>query len=206
MSVIEKLNNINEYLESSKKVMGKSVIDVEKIKEMLNEVQENLPRELEQSEVIISQKESILTDASDEAEKLTAETSQHCENLINEAQSRAEEIVSQNEIVVTAEKKAEEILSQTEKTKVDTMEAVEHNKNEIMSRASAMQEESENYSSQRRKDADQYAKEVLFSLEERLSLSLAQIRKGLEGNICRCTGYNNIVKSISEASVVMGGK
>ena len=33
MSVIEKLNNINEYLESSKKVMGKSVIDVEKIKE-----------------------------------------------------------------------------------------------------------------------------------------------------------------------------
>ena len=144
MSVIEKLNNINEYLESSKKVMGKSVIDVEKIKEMLNEVQENLPRELEQSEVIISQKESILTDASDEAEKLTAETSQHCENLINEAQSRAEEIVSQNEIVVTAEKKAEEILSQTEKTKVDTMEAVEHNKNEIMSRASAREEESEN--------------------------------------------------------------
>ena len=180
MSIIEKLNNINEYLESSKKVMGKSVIDVEKIKEMLNEVQENLPRELEQSEVIISQKESILTDASDEAEKLTAETSEHCENLINEAQSRAEEIVSQNEIVATAEKKAEEILSQTEKTKEDTMEAVEHNKNEIMSRASAMQEESENYSSQRRKDADQYAKEVLFSLEERLSLSLAQIRKGLE--------------------------
>jgi len=174
MSIVEKLNNINEYLESSKKVMGKSVINVEKIKEMLNEVQENLPRELEQSEVIISQKESILIDASDEAEKLTAETSQHCENLINEAQSRAEEIVA------TAEKKAEEILSQTEKTKEDTMEAVEHNKNEIMSRASAMQEESENYSSQRRKDADQYAKEVLFSLEERLSLSLAQIRKGLE--------------------------
>ena len=33
-----------------------------------------------------------------------------------------------------------------------------------------------------------------------------EIRKGLEGNICRCTGYNNIVKSISEASVIMGGK
>ena len=163
MSITEKLNNISEYLSSSKKVMGKSVIDVEKIKEMLEEVRGNLPRELEQSEVIISQKESILNDASEEAEKLTAETSQHCENLIAEAQSRADEIVSQ-----------------AEKTKEDTMEVVEHNKNEIMSRASAMQEESENYSSQRRKDADQYAKEVLFSLEERLSLSLAQIRKGLE--------------------------
>ena len=49
-----------------------------------------------------------------------------------------------------------------------------------LSNASSMQEESENYSSQRRRDADQYAKEVLFSLEERLSLSLAQIRKGIE--------------------------
>ena len=144
MSITEKLNNISEYLSSSKKVMGKSVIDVEKIKEMLEEVRGNLPRELEQSELIISQKESILNDASEEAEKLTAETSQHCENLIAQAQSRADEIVSQDEIVAVAEKRADEIVSQAEKTKEDTMEVVEHNKNEIMSRASAMQEESEN--------------------------------------------------------------
>ena len=31
-----------------------------------------------------------------------------------------------------------------------------------------------------------------------------EIRKGLEGNICRCTGYNNIVKSVASASKVMG--
>ena len=30
------------------------------------------------------------------------------------------------------------------------------------------------------------------------------IRKGLEGNICRCTGYHNIVKSIKDAATVMG--
>ena len=30
------------------------------------------------------------------------------------------------------------------------------------------------------------------------------IRKGLEGNICRCTGYHNIVKSIKKAATVMG--
>lgn len=27
-----------------------------------------------------------------------------------------------------------------------------------------------------------------------------EIRRGLEGNICRCTGYHNIVKSVQEAS------
>jgi carbon-monoxide dehydrogenase small subunit len=32
-----------------------------------------------------------------------------------------------------------------------------------------------------------------------------EIREGLEGNICRCTGYHNIVKSVAEAAQNMGG-
>jgi len=32
-----------------------------------------------------------------------------------------------------------------------------------------------------------------------------QIREWLEGNICRCTGYHNIVKSIKEAATTMRG-
>ena len=31
------------------------------------------------------------------------------------------------------------------------------------------------------------------------------IREELEGNICRCTGYHNIVKSIAQGARVMGG-
>lgn len=31
------------------------------------------------------------------------------------------------------------------------------------------------------------------------------IRKELEGNICRCTGYHNIVKSVKQAAENMGG-
>jgi carbon-monoxide dehydrogenase small subunit len=33
-----------------------------------------------------------------------------------------------------------------------------------------------------------------------------QIREGLEGNLCRCTGYHNIVKAIAAAAEVMQGK
>ena len=33
-----------------------------------------------------------------------------------------------------------------------------------------------------------------------------QIRHGLEGNMCRCTGYQNIVRAVREAAAVMGGK
>jgi carbon-monoxide dehydrogenase small subunit len=37
-------------------------------------------------------------------------------------------------------------------------------------------------------------------------LSEKEIREGLEGNICRCTGYHNIVKAIAAAADVMQGR
>ena len=37
-------------------------------------------------------------------------------------------------------------------------------------------------------------------------LSERDIREGLEGNLCRCTGYHNIVKAIAAAAEVMHGK
>jgi carbon-monoxide dehydrogenase small subunit len=37
-------------------------------------------------------------------------------------------------------------------------------------------------------------------------LSEEQIREGLEGNLCRCTGYHNIVKAIAAAWPLMHGK
>ena len=33
-----------------------------------------------------------------------------------------------------------------------------------------------------------------------------EIRHALEGNICRCTGYQNIVRAVEEAAGVMGGR
>ena len=33
-----------------------------------------------------------------------------------------------------------------------------------------------------------------------------EIRHGLEGNFCRCTGYQNIVKSVQAASMTTGGR
>jgi aerobic carbon-monoxide dehydrogenase small subunit len=42
-------------------------------------------------------------------------------------------------------------------------------------------------------------------LSENPSPSEAEIREGLEGNLCRCTGYHNIVKSVAYAAELMGG-
>ena len=33
-----------------------------------------------------------------------------------------------------------------------------------------------------------------------------EIRHGLEGNLCRCTGYQNIVRAVQSAAAAMGGR
>ena len=42
-------------------------------------------------------------------------------------------------------------------------------------------------------------------VENNPNLTEADIRHGLEGNICRCTGYENIVRSVKAAAAEMGG-
>ena len=43
-------------------------------------------------------------------------------------------------------------------------------------------------------------------LAENPSPTEREVREGLEGNLCRCTGYHNIVKAIAAAQDVMHGK
>ena len=40
-------------------------------------------------------------------------------------------------------------------------------------------------------------------VEKNSALSEKEIREGLEGNICRCTGYHNIVKAVQSAATKM---
>ncbi len=42
--------------------------------------------------------------------------------------------------------------------------------------------------------------------EGKPDISDAEVRHGLEGNFCRCTGYQNIVKAVKAAAAEMGGQ
>ena len=46
---------------------------------------------------------------------------------------------------------------------------------------------------------------VVELLERNPKPSAAEVRDGLHGNICRCTGYHNIVKAALAAAEAMGG-
>ena len=42
-------------------------------------------------------------------------------------------------------------------------------------------------------------------LDENPDPSEAEVREGLEGNLCRCTGYHNIVQAVLTAAKSGGG-
>ncbi len=42
-------------------------------------------------------------------------------------------------------------------------------------------------------------------VKDRPDISEDEIRRGLDGNLCRCTGYHNIVKSIKAGAAAMKG-
>jgi len=44
-----------------------------------------------------------------------------------------------------------------------------------------------------------------YLLEQNPTPTEDDIRKGLEGNLCRCTGYVNIVKAVASAATTMSG-
>jgi carbon-monoxide dehydrogenase small subunit len=41
-------------------------------------------------------------------------------------------------------------------------------------------------------------------VEEQPGITEEGIRHGLEGNVCRCTGYHNIVKAVAQAALAQG--
>jgi carbon-monoxide dehydrogenase small subunit len=44
-----------------------------------------------------------------------------------------------------------------------------------------------------------------YLLDQNPNPTEEEIRKGLEGNLCRCTGYVNIVKAVQSAAQKMAG-
>lgn len=78
---------------------GKSVIDVERFQEMVNDIRLNMPQEIKQAKLIVTDRKIILDDAKKEAEQ-----------IIKTAEERARRMVNENEITKRAKTQAKEIV------------------------------------------------------------------------------------------------
>ena len=103
MNVNELLDTIEDALEESAGVPlsgGKRLVDVEQIRDYLDEVRANLPVELRQAQSIVSDRSQLIDSANAQAQA-----------IVKKAEERARILVSEAEIVKAAQQRASEIMS-----------------------------------------------------------------------------------------------
>jgi sulfite reductase alpha subunit-like flavoprotein len=192
MNVKEDLGKLESYLISHKvKGTNRSLINIEECIEMINSIQSVLPNSLDESEIIVRQKESIIEQADEEAskkriyadseaEKIRTNAEEKSEKIIFKAKQQSEKLVQKEEIVKKASEQSERIILDSEEESKSIAQKAELTKQDTERKATHILNEAQDHSIKTKNGADAYAREVLFSLEERISTTLGQVRKGIE--------------------------
>ncbi len=107
------IDELEEYIENCKpKFMSNTdiVVNKDEIDELIRELRMKTPDEIKRYQKIISNKEAILNDAREKAEKLINEATIHTNELISEHEIMQQAYTQANEVVSIASKQAQEIL------------------------------------------------------------------------------------------------
>ncbi|MAR34352.1 MAG: hypothetical protein CL714_02285 [Chloroflexi bacterium] len=185
MNILEKIDELKNLVQGNKiPATGRSMINVENFTEQIDEIKSLIPSEVSESEGIIRQKEAIIKQAEDEAKrirgyadeeavKINDNATNKAESLIQNAKEEAYKMITNTEIVIASKNAAQEI---EDKANKEAESIIEQGKNE----ANSIINDAEIKSEDRRKGADNYAREILFSLEEKIADTLGQVRGGID--------------------------
>ena len=106
MTIDELLDDMDDTLEEATNLPftgGKRVVDVEKVREIIDDIRLNMPAEIRQAKNVVRDRNNIL-----ETAKLEASA------IVKQAEERARTLVAQEAIVKAAQQKATEILAQAQ--------------------------------------------------------------------------------------------
>ena len=176
MDFEQAIQELQTLYNTSNRVPGfrkKVMVDGDRFAELITALRSTLPANVQEAEEILKQKDSILNQAYLEAQRVKTTVEEQVTEQIEAAQQEHISKVDESEIVRSAEIKGQEI---RDEAMVEAQEIVQ----DAQRRALRTLGESEATATSRRDGADQYAREVLFSMEEQLSEILGQIRRGID--------------------------
>lgn len=124
MAIDKYLDRIDDALEEAWGLPftgGKRMIDVEKLRELVDAVRLHLPQEIKDAKAIVADREEIISDAKLEAEE-----------IIKKAEERARVLVDQEEVFKVAQAKAGEVLAEAhQKAKAAERAAIEYSEDTL---------------------------------------------------------------------------
>lgn len=104
------IDSLEDILQSAMHVPfgKKSMIDVDKVAEIVSDIRIALPTEIKQAQNVVQDKNNIIAEAKKEAEQ-----------IIRKAEQRREELIESNEIMREARRRSTEIISQAQNRSSD---------------------------------------------------------------------------------------
>lgn len=144
MEIFTLLENLEELIESGQKVpfSTKVMIDVEELRDILEEIKLKLPDEMKQAKWVKEERQRIMSDAEKEADNLLKEAEGKIITMVDEhvitkqALAQKEEIIENanrvsKEISMGTRDYADSILERVEEVLKETMEIVHSNRKEL---------------------------------------------------------------------------
>lgn len=144
MEIFTLLENLEELLESGTKVpfSSKVMVDVEELREILEDIRLKLPDELKQAKWVKEERQRIIADAEKEAENMLKEADNKIISLVDEhiitkqALAQKEEIIENankvsREISIGTRDYADAILEKVEDVLRETLDVVHNNRKEL---------------------------------------------------------------------------
>ena len=185
MTLMAQLENLETMMVKGR-VPGtaRTLVNQQKISALINEMKKNLPDEITEAESVVRQKDAIIKQAEIEARRIRAYADEEAttirqlaeeqsNTLLKTSQEEAKKLIQDTEISRKANENAIEIESVANSRAGKVIDDAESRVNTILHDAGISAEE-------RRKGADNYAREVLFTLEERIADTLGQVRGGID--------------------------
>ena len=125
MNMDDLFEELDEMLDSGFKMPGKKVvIDVEKVRAIVDDMRMTMPTEIKQAKGIVADRATILADSKKEAD-----------NIIRNAGERAKAMVAQEEITKLAQAKAGEIIASAQAKSREMRKAAQDFVDDLMARA-----------------------------------------------------------------------
>ena len=176
MDFEQAFSELQQLYSASNRVPGlrrKVMVDADQFARVIGELRTAMPADVQEAQEILRQKDSILNQAYLESQRVRSQVEEEIEAQKRATQQEHESRVDDSEILRAAGSRSTEI---TEEAQGEAEEMIQ----DAQRRAYRIVSEAEDIASSRREGADQYASEVLFSLEEQLSEVLGQIRRGID--------------------------
>lgn len=125
MTLEELLEQFDEVLDNGVKIPGKkSIVDVEQLRAVIDDIRLNIPGEIKQARGIVADRADIITNAKREAD-----------GIIRSAEEKAKAMVAQEEITKLAQERATEIIASAQAKSREMKKAAQDFVDDIMRRA-----------------------------------------------------------------------